>query len=228
MKKILIALVAVLLMCPMVLAKDFSFTWDANIESSMAGYAIFQRINDGAYDYNAPIDPDCTIVDGGCYTDPANKVNEYTISDINVGIPAVANFTAVFNRVAQSVDFSWTYTESPPVTYSFVARARDTEGLWSGDSNEVSYTFDLGVTHWKLYQSEIQGGPYAEILDIPWDGTSDLGASLPAETLAPGSTYYFTVVGFTVDNIFSPNSNEVQIDRRPPTKVINLKITLIP
>jgi hypothetical protein len=142
-------------------------------------------------------------------------------------------------------------------TYYWVARAKDTNDNWSGDSNEVTCVFDLSplmaiadlnavfnkvsqtvdftwtqtdtarVTSWKLYKADVTGGPYSEIANIPWDGTSaTVSASIPADTLAPGNDYYFVVVSFGADGLFSPNSNEVKIDRKPPTKVINLKITL--
>jgi hypothetical protein len=231
MKKSLITFLIVLFaVVPLTFAKDFNFTfaWNANTEPDMAGYAIFQREGSNPYDYTKPIDPDCTIVNGGCYTDPTNLKNEFTLPvPVTVNIPAVTDFTAVFNKVTNTIDFSWSYTVPSPVTYSWVARARDNYGNWSADSNEVSKTFDLGVTHWALYQGTASGGPYTQILDIPWDGTSALAGSLEAGILAPGTTYYFTIVGFTADGIFSPDSNEVQIDRRPPTKVINLRITLV-
>jgi len=212
-----------------VYAKDvtFQFTWDAGTEVDLAGYALFERKDSAAYDYNQPLDPDCTIVDGGCYTDSVNKTNSFS-KTVTVNIPAVTDLTAVFNKVTQTIDFSWSYASQPPVTYYYVARARDTDGQWSDDSNEVSKTFDLSITHWKLYKGSISGGPYTEVLDLPWDGSSALTASLPASTIAPGTINYFTIVGFTVDDIFSPDSNEIQIDRRPPTKVINLKVTLVP
>ena len=231
MKKFLITfLIIVFSSVPLVSAKDFTmgFAWDANTETDMAGYAIFQKEGSNPYDYNSSIDLDCTIVDGSCYVDSVAKTCEFTLPyPITVNIPAVTDFTAIFDKVAQTIDFSWAWTQQSSVTYSWVARAYDVYGNESGDSNEVSRTFDLSVTHWKLYQGTVSGGPYTEILDIPWDGFSALTASLPADTLVPGSTYYFTIVGLTVDGIFSPDSNEVQIDRRPPTKVINLRITLV-
>lgn len=233
MKRLSIAVLIFLLSISTAMAKQFTleFTWDPNTEASMAGYGLFERVNNGTYDYNAPLDPTCTIIDGKCWTDvtdPANPANHYS-KTVEVDIPAVSALTAVFNKQASTIDFAWEYTLTPPVTYSYVARARDIDNAWSEDSNEVSQTFDLGVTIWKLYQSTTSGGPYTEILSIPWDGSSNtISTTLDAENLAPGNTYYFTVVGFTADGVFSPNSNEVQIDRRPPTKVINLKITLLP
>lgn len=210
------------------IAKEFtiSFEWNANTEPTMAGYALFERKDNAAFDYNKPLDPTCTIVAGECWVDPTNKKNEFS-TKINIDIPAVSGFTASYDKANGVISFSWPDLNLGSTTYSWVARATDGE-LWSEDSNEVSKTFDLSITNWKIYQSTTSGTGYSEILSIPWDGSStDISATLPADTLAPGSTYFFTVVGFTADGIFSPNSNEVQIDRRPPTKVINLKITLV-
>lgn len=229
MKKFLISFLIFLMTCGISLAKDFTFTfdWNANTEPDMAGYALFQRIDNGTYDYAAPIDPTCTIVNGECWIDPTNKNNEFTLPyKITIDIPAVTDLVAVFNKTAQTIDFTWSYSNLPPTTYYWVARATDGDA-WSGDSNEVSHTFNLNVTNWKVYKSDAVSGPWTEVLDVPWDGSSSLTASVPAASLPPGSQTFFALVGFTVEGIFSPNSNVVMIDRRPPTNVINLKIKLV-
>lgn len=233
MKRLFIAVLIILMVATVSLAKDISvsFTWDPNTEPDMAGYALFQRLDGQAYDYTAPIDPNCTIVDGGCYTNPTDKTNLFTLT-----------LSAPEGQLSK---------------WFWVARAKDTEGQWSEDSNEVflevnltplasvgdlsavfnttTQTIDFTWTQpelarirsWQLYRGTTQGGPYTSILTIPYDGESTiLSASIPADTLAPGGEYYFVIVSFADFGIFSPDSNVVKIDRRPPTKVINLKITL--
>lgn len=238
MKRLFIAMIVVfMLVVPQVLtanAVSVSFEWSANTEPDMGGYALFQRKDGEAYDYTKPIDPTCTIVDGECWTNPATKKNVFTHTfDVPDGVltkyywvaraydtapernwsgdsnevnmtfdrtplQSIADFAGVYNKVAQTIDFTWTQGD--------VAR----------------------ITSWKLYRGTTSGGPYTEILDIPWNGTdTTISASVPADTLAPGEEYYFTVVAFG-DGINSPDSNEVKIDRRPPTKVIQLKVTILP
>jgi len=227
------ALILLLLSSSVCFAKEISvkFDWDPNTESDMAGYAVFQRQEGQQYDYTKPIDPDCTIVDGQCWVDAVAKNN---------------NFPHKFE-----------VPDGQITTWYWVARARDTEGNWSEDSNEVSLVVNLTalpaitdfagvfnkvnqtidftwtqndperINSWKLYRSTASGGPYTEVLDVPWNGTdTTISASLPADTIAPGEVYYFTVVSFGDFDLYSENSNEVQIDRRPPAKVIQLKITL--
>ena len=223
-----LAVIFVLSIASIAIAKEITITfdWQANTEPTMAGYALFERKDNGAYDYTKPIDPTCTIVAGECWVDPTNKNNEFS-TKVNIDLPAISGFTASYDKVNKVISFSWPTTALGSTTYSWVARATDGE-LWSGDSNEVSLTFDLTITNWKIFKSTTSGSGYQPVLDVTWDGTStDISATLPADTLAPGSVYYFTVVGYTADGIFTADSNEVQIDRRPPTKVINLKIKLV-
>jgi hypothetical protein len=225
-----------LLMAAPLFAKQITvkFEWDPNVEPTMGGYALFQRVEGGSYDYNQPIDPPCTVdpTDLKCYVDPVNKTCQYT-------------------HVFDSPD-------GQKITYYWVARARTVDNVWSEDSNEVTKTIDLTalptvsnltavfnkntqtidftwtqpqidrIKSWKLYSGTASGGPYTEILDVPYDGVSTtIAASIPGSTVPPGETYYFVIVSFADFGIFSQNSNEVMVDRRPPSKVIQLKITVI-
>jgi hypothetical protein len=240
MKKILSTLVLILLICPFGTAigaeKSLTFEWTANTESDMKQYVLYNRIEGQGYDYNIPIKIiPCTIADGKCTTTPPSADGDCTVTitqDVPDGqkiinhfivraediyenqsgdsnevsytsdltpLVAINDFVGVFNKVAQTVDFSWT-------------------------QNDIDR-----VTSWKLYRTITSGSNYTQVGNaIPWNGTdTDISASVSADTLAPGEEYYFVVVAFG-DAVNSPNSNEVKIDRKPPTKRINLKITVLP
>lgn len=51
----LIMFMAVLMTAFVCRAVDVTFSWDANTESDLAGYRLFQRTGLGGYDYNAPV-----------------------------------------------------------------------------------------------------------------------------------------------------------------------------
>lgn len=238
MKKILTLLIVAVFICPfsIAIAKDVSFEWTANTEPDMKQYVLYNRVEGQGYDYNIPIKIiPCVIADGKCTTVPPSANGDCTTT-ITQNIPdgqkvinyfilraediyenqsgdsnevsytvdltplvAINDFVGVFNKVAQTVDFSWT-------------------------QNDIDR-----VTSWKLYQTLTSGSNYTQVgNEIPWNGTdTQIGASVPANTFAPGEVYYLVVVSFG-DGINSPNSNEVKIDRKPPTKRINLKITVLP
>lgn len=232
MKRLPIFLLVMLLAMP-VMAKQIKvqFEWQANTETTMAGYGLFRREEGQAYDYDAPIDPDCTIVDGACYVDPTAKT---------------CTFTDTFDA-----------PDGKATTYYWVARARDTDGDWSEDSNEVTMTVDLApivaavitngsydsttkniniafsqtdvnrADHWELYMGTASGGPYNKVDTLANDNSGDT-FSIDHQITADG-TYYFTIVTFTKEGVFSPNSNEmsVEVKEHPaPTKDFKIKIRI--
>lgn len=240
MKKLLPIIALILFICPFgtasVEALNLSFAWTSNTEPDMKQYILYNRVEGQGYDYNIPMKViPCTVVDGKCTTVPPTTEGECTTT-ITLNVPdgqkvinhfilraediyenqsgdsnevswtsdltpllAINDFVGLFNKVAQTVDFSWT-------------------------QNDVDR-----VTSWKLYRTITSGSDYIQVgSDIPWNGTdTQISASMPADTLAPGEEYYFVVVAFG-DSVNSPNSNEVKIDRKPPAKRINLKITILP
>lgn len=236
MKKLIIILMTILFVSSYAIAKDVTvrFAWDPYTQTTetkpeeVADILIYQRTAAGTYDYNNPIATVTqSVVDGVSaptettpiiltYPDGQNTTysfvarardvsglvsedsNEVALGYNLTPLAAIADLVAVFNKVAMTIDFTWSQT--------------DTER----------------ITSWKLYKSTTPGGPYTEVASIQWDGSSSaVSSSIPADTLTPGSITYFVVVAFDdINGLFSPNSNEVMIERKPPTKVINLKITL--
>ena len=236
MKNLLATLLSILLvLCStFVFAKEISirFAWDANTEPDMAGYALFERQEGQAYDYIKPIDPDCTIVDGECWVDPTTKKNEFphkfnapdgvlskwywvarardilgnwsadsneVFLEVNLtALPVITDFAGAYSSVNKTVDFTWTQTD--------IDR----------------------ITSWKIFQSttsDVYNDP--AITEVQWNGTdTTLSVSLPESILVSGEDYYFVVVGFGNDDLFSSNSNEVKIDRKGPGTVIQLRINL--
>lgn len=240
MKKILALIIVAIFVFPFSTALAFeqkvSFAWTSNVEPDMKQYVMYNRVEGQGYDYTIPIKIiPCTVVDGKCTTVPPSADGDCTVT-ITQNIPdgqkvinyfilraediyenqsgdsnevsytkdltplvAINDFVGTFNKVTQTVDFAWT-------------------------QNDIDR-----VTSWKLYRTITSGADYTQVgNDIPWNGTdTQISASVPADTLAPGEVYYFVTVAFG-ESINSPNSNEVKIDRKPPTKRINLKITVLP
>jgi len=233
MKKLLMILLVMLFIVPSVMAKEvtLTFAWDANSEPDMASYALFHRTEGQQYDYSNPLDPNCTIVDGFCYIDPVAKTCEF--------------------------EYSFDSSDGEITTHYFVARAKDTEGKWSGDSNEVSQTFDFApigastitaavwnettntidiaftqadserVEKWELFMSNTSGSGYNKVDTIVKEGTGDTFSA--SWQIPSDGDYYFTLVSFTPEGMFSNNSNEmyVQVKTHPsPIKDFKIKIRL--
>lgn len=104
---------------------------------------------------------------------------------------------------------TWQSPDGQLIVYQFVARAFDTEGLESGDSNEVSKTIDLRilpiptafvgawneaaetvdltweqtqsarVVKWLVEYGETEGGPYPDNYYVTNAGQTDYTASVP-------------------------------------------------
>lgn len=228
---VLVCLLAVVFIFPsIVISKEvkLTFQWSSNTEPDMAKYAIFQRVEGQAYDYTSPIDPLCTIVDGKCYVDPT----------------------------AETCEFEHTFIapDGEITTFYFVARAGDSEGFWSADSNEVFKTYDLApivaaiineivynnvtntidlsfsqadsarVSKWELFMSNTSGGPYTKVDTIDKVGEGD--TFLASWAVSGDGDYYFTLVTFTPEGVFSSDSNEKYIKIESPSPVKDFKIKI--
>ena len=216
---------------------SFNFAWKANTETTMKQYVLYNRIQDQGYNYEIPVRIiPCTMSNGKCVTEKVTAEGDnQTATPVTFDVPdgqkitsyyvmraesteeeqsgdsnevfaeidltpllVASDFIAVFNKVAQTIDFTWTQP-----------------------------SLDR-VNKWQLYSSDTSGTGFVAVGDtIPYDGNSTtITSSIPADTVAPGTRTFFTVVAFADYGIFSQNSNEIVIDRRPPAKVI-LRIHLI-
>ena len=84
--------------------------------------------------------------------------------------------------------------------------------------NQTTLTFAWGqdttnLDHWTLYQSNVAGGPYTKVLDIPWNGQSSSAYTASNNFVITGNpgetiTKYFVVTASSVTEE-SGNSNEI-------------------
>lgn len=230
MKRLFMAFLIVVFLAVPVVAKEVKlvFSWSANSEPDMKGYALFVRQEGQAYDYNDPKDPTCTIVDGLCYVDTVAKICEFE-----------HEFTAPDGVIS---------------TFYFVCRAKDTDGNWSRDSNEIFQTYDLRVmpnptmlagayndmtktivffweqpdadrvVRWELFKSFTTGGPYIKVGELA--NTGQISPYSMSWAVPGDGDYYFTVVAFT-EEVFSDNSNEAYVHvKEHPGKPFNFKIKI--
>jgi len=203
-----------------VVAKQITVTleWDANVESNLAGYGVY--VGDAA---------------GGPYT----KFNEVAAG-------------------TETVDYVYDAVLGTEVIKYFVVDAFNTEELRSGMSNEVNWTYDMmpivaatefsatldgddvtftwkqsdieRVKEWKLYVKE-GTAEFAELAVIPYSGTPGEQYSTVTTMNVPAGekkTFIFSLVTFTMNDVYSPNSSEisVMINKIPPVPVYNLKIKI--
>lgn len=230
MKKILTtALIVLFVLTGPAVAKNVQYTleWNANSEANMAGYKVYIRLNDNPYDYNDPKDPVCTIVDGQCWVDPANKTCEYVTPLIPI-------------------------PDGEKTTVCFVCRAYDTDNDYSGDSNEVCgdpvdlRPIDAPVVTAAVYNSQTrtidftftQNDPESRVTryalymapsDVgPWDNkvAESTEKSISYQVLEDGS-HYFVVVSYT-DEVYSENSNivSVRVKEHPNKPVLRIKMRI--
>ena len=217
-----------------VMAKDLTFEWDGNIETDMKGYTLYEKKAGESYNYGSPIVTNksnpaglmpCTIVDGGCYVNEVEKTNvvDYTLNGVDGAI----------------------------TTYHFVARAYDTNDLYSGDSNEITFVYDLApivaatnftgvynavtqtvdfawqhadvdrVAKWGLFKTATSGSGYVNVAYV--ENTPPTMSTSYELPYEPGTTSYWVLVAYTAEGKFSPNTDELRI-KLGPQSPLNLKV----
>jgi len=119
--------------------------------------------------------------------------------------PIVTDLSASFDRATNILTFSWTY-----------------ETAWLPK-----------IEKWVLSTSDVAGGPYTKVVDVPYDPlttppyTTEVEIPIPATEMVK---YYVLTAHRGVDNnsAASANSNEVTviIDKMPPKSPFELKIKI--
>lgn len=226
-----IVLAAMLVFANIVMADSATLQWDAS-DPAPDGYLVFQRTDDGQYDYTAPVVPQ-----GQDTAQIAADLNMVVIENLNVSEavqPAVPdNIFAQWNKAESLISMSWSQPEAvaDAVTYYWVVRAFIADEQ-SPDSNEASHTFTAPsyVDHWKVYYGASDQGPWTELATMDSNGQMDQSISTPITSVPEGQrqTIYFTVVAFNADGGYSPNSTavEVDVDRRELIAPTGLRVTI--
>jgi hypothetical protein len=127
-----------------------------------------------------------------------------TVYDFEVP-PIVTDLGAVFDKSTNILTFSWTY-----------------ETVWLPK-----------IEKWILSTSDVAGGPYTKVVDVPYDPLTSPPYTTEVEIPVPSTEmvkYYVLTAHRGVDNnnAASANSNEVKviIDKMPPKSPFELKIKI--
>ena len=195
--------------------------WDANVETYLAGYkAYVADIAGGPYTEFADINEPTTEVEY-VYVAPDGVVTtKYFVVTAYRNDPFLESGNS--NEVFMVYDFA-------PIEVA-------TEFLASLAGDDIIFTWKQGdierVKEWKLFMSEVAGGPYADLAVIIYTGTPGEQYSTTESMTVPAGemkTFYFVLVTFTPTGVFSDNSLEVSItiDKRELVPVYNLKIKVI-
>jgi hypothetical protein len=143
------------------------------------------------------------------YDDGSNE-SEFSEEATNIwdflAPPAVIDLAASYDKFSNILSFTWTY-----------------ETAWLPK-----------ITKWSLWIGDASGGPYTEVVDIPYDpGTSPPYTTDVEIPVPPGETvtkYYVMIThrGADNNNALSVNSNEVSItiDKMPPKSPFEFKIKI--
>jgi len=238
-KKLVIVLLALFLIAPIAMAKDFQLdvVWDKNSEGDMLQYCVYNRVEGQAYNYLVPI---LTVEHTAATPDPVTAVIPLN------GVPDNAITKNYF--VVQAEDFMGNKSgDSSEIWASYDLRVPPTPVIAAGVYNDTTQTVDLSwdqanpeiVSKWKVFNSTVSGGPYTEIGELVNDGT-------PEHTMSwniPGDgNYFFVVVGFrdgsnslnaegteltVVDAVNTDDSNQMAVAVQVhPAQVHNFKVKI--
>lgn len=118
MKKIVIFLIALLSIITLtaipVLAKDINFAWDANTESDLAGYRLYQSNTSGSYTYGSG--NEVAEIAAGTETVTLTGVTDGTWYWVLTAFDTEGNESLPSNEVSQTVDET---APSAPTTLHF-------------------------------------------------------------------------------------------------------------
>ena len=89
----------------------------------------------------------------------------------------------------------------------------------------------VDVAFFRLYFSQTAGGPYTQLVDIPYTAGATQFVSTVPFTIPDGSdqTWYFVMTAIDASANESDNSNEasIRIDTAPPSNIMNLTVEIV-
>lgn len=200
-----------------VLAEEVTLQWDPN-DPTPDGYKMFRREDGQLYNYASPIWIGTeTLIKDSDIGRSNEKVIYYWVVRAYVGD----------EESGDSNEVTYTVNLLPPEVIN------NLEGGYNSVTNEIQLTWSQTgeeiPAYWKIYYSEISGGLYTELDTIQNTGIINI-TSIQTLSVNKGEmkTFYFVIVGFKSDSLYSANSNEVSIvvDRRMLTPINTLRIII--
>ena len=235
MKKISLISILILFIVPLIGAEDIpvTFRWDADVQTVESvpwdRLLFYERVDGGQYDYLSPIKvlPQA-YVEGKSEPVEIEMVIEYPDGEITTKYFIVQAANADL-KSEDSDEVSLEINLTPLSAFNFTA-------VYNKEEASIDFAWqreDERFTSWKIFVSQISGGPYDNVIaDIPYEeGVVDKSMSMSIDGYFPvgeETTQYFTMVGFGKYGVYSPDSSEIgiTIDRRGVDSVINFRIFL--
>jgi len=208
--------------CSLVFAgeEEIGLEWDPNVEVNIGGY--------GAYIGDVP---------GGPYTKIGDIVHPtvefwYTFAAPD-GVITRKYFVVDAHNTDTPTPLRSGYSNEVFWDYDWAPIEAATEFAATEINDVVTFIWKQGdisrIKEWKLYMGEVRGGPYNLLVTVPYSGTpGDTYTTSQEMTVNAGEmkTFYFTLVTFTPNGVFSGNSMEasVVIDKRVIAPINTLRI----
>lgn len=111
-----IIVIASLFIATITFATEIQFSWDANTESDLAGYAVYERLGTSTYDYSSPR----IIAAAGTTTASITANQDGDYSWVLRAFDTSSNFSVDSNEVSLRVD---TTAPLPPQRFRFDAKS---------------------------------------------------------------------------------------------------------
>jgi hypothetical protein len=219
-------------------ADQVTLQWDYN-DPAPDGYLLYQRQDDGTYNYGQAVVIPGTTNDQG---DIPPTLNTVTIT----GLGVICNITDYYWVVRAYLDRSGTRDTSGDsnevtmrVDWDCPIAVTNFQATFNYETSEINMGFEqtgnVPVDNWKIYSTTTPGENYQLFDTVTNDGSNTPTITKPFTDVAEGDrqTIYFTVVSFRfADNadIHSPNATEVavDIDRRTTPQAPSLRVVTIP
>lgn len=223
---VIMAVVLCLLLMCFVFENSYADTtklaWDPAQESlEPDGYRLFQKVDDGEYNYNSPL-----IISGS--TDDQGNIPP-DVLQVDVDTPGEACKVLTYKWVVRAYkadDESGDSNEvSAIVDLSCPSEVTSFSAEFNKDASSISMSFQqpsgVDVAEWKIFWTRTPGDNYQLFDTVQNDGSNTATVTKAFTEVESGlmETIYFTIVSFKDDQLFSPNSSEIAIviDRRELT-----------